>query len=108
MILIDENKLTYGTLSMIGQDYKIPGLNPFELEEYVDRTIDVLKEEEREYYNTNNYSLEIENIIDTLIEDGKKEEVINLLKDLLAYISRGMELKNEMKNEEIKVYGDYY
>ena len=95
MILIDENKLTYGTISQIGQDYKVQDFTWFNLESYADKVIKVLKEEEREYYNN---TIEIENIIDTLIEDGKKEEEINLLKDLLVYISRGMELKNEMKN----------
>ena len=95
MILIDENKLTYGTISQIGQDYKVQDFTWFNLESYADKVIKVLKEEEREYYNN---TVEIENIIDALIEDGKKEEAVNLLKDLLVYISRGMELKNEMKN----------
>lgn len=62
MILIDENKLTYGTLSMIGQDYKIPGLNPFELEEYADKVISVLLKEEREYYGYKNKKLNVDNL----------------------------------------------
>ena len=95
MILIDENRLTYGTIGQIGQDYKIQDFTWFNLESYADKVIKVLKEEEREYYNN---TVEIENIIDALIEDGKKEEAVNLLKDLLVYISRGMELKNEMRN----------
>ena len=95
MILIDENRFTYGTISQIGQDYKVQDFTWFNLESYADKVIKVLKEEEREYYNN---TIEIENIIDTLIEDGKKEEAVNILKDLLVYISRGMELKNEMKN----------
>lgn len=87
MILIDENKLTYGTLQMIGQDYKVSGLNPFELEKYADKVIKVLKKEERKYYKTNNYSLEIENIVNTLTEDNrqKQEEAINTLRELIAY-----------------------
>ena len=94
MILIDESKLTYGTLSMIGQDYNVQDFTWFDLESYANKVIKVLKEEEREYYNN---TIEIENIINALIEDDRKEEAVDILKDLLVYISRGMELKNETK-----------
>lgn len=49
MILIDETKLTYGTLSMIGQDYKIEGFNVFNVENYANKVVDTLwYEEEKE------------------------------------------------------------
>ena len=80
MILIDENKLTYGTLSMIGQDYGVQGLNTFDLKEYADKVINILEEEERKYYKTNNCVLEIKNIV----EDNRKEEVLDKLRDLIA------------------------
>ena len=83
MILIDENKLTYGTLSMIGQDYNIQDFTWFDLESYANKVIKVLKKEERKYYKTNNCALEIENIVNTLTEE--QEEAINTLRDLIAY-----------------------
>ena len=83
MILIDENRLTYGTISQIGQDYNIQDFTWFDLESYVDKVIKVLKEEERKYYKTNNCALEIENIVNTLTEE--QEEAINTLRDLIAY-----------------------
>ena len=96
MILIDERKLTNGTLSAIGQDYKIPGLNLFKLEEYSDKVLSMLLKEEREYYRKNNYPLEIEYIIDILIQDGRREEIIEVLKDLQEYA-------NGYKNRKINI-----
>ena len=51
MILIDETKLTYGTLSMIGQDCGIKGFNPFEMEDYAEKVVETFwyyEEEEDE------------------------------------------------------------
>ena len=93
MILIDENRLTYGTISQIGQDYKVQDFTWFNLESYADKAIKVLKEEEREYYNN---TIEIENIIDALIEDGRREEIIEVLKDLQEYA-------NGYKNRKINI-----
>lgn len=48
MIIIDESKLTYGTISMIGQDLDISSEGyylPYDLKEYVDKVIKAIKEE---------------------------------------------------------------
>ena len=49
MLMIDETKLTYGTLQMIGQDYEIenPKINSVEdLRNYADKVVEYLRIEE--------------------------------------------------------------
>ena len=48
MILIDESKLTYGTLQMIGQDYGVEG-HPLYDEDYADRVVELLGEDLEEF-----------------------------------------------------------
>ena len=48
MIIIDESELTYGTISMIGQDLGISSRGyclPYDLKEYANRVIEAIKEE---------------------------------------------------------------
>lgn len=42
MIILDEEKLTYGTIMMIGQDLGIEG-EKIMVEEYANKVIDILK-----------------------------------------------------------------
>ena len=42
MIILDEEKLTYGTIMMIGQDLGIEG-EKIMIEEYANKVIDILK-----------------------------------------------------------------
>lgn len=47
--MIDETKLTYATLQMIGQDYEIEGLNTNNVEDirnYVDKVVEYLQVKE--------------------------------------------------------------
>ena len=48
MILIDENKLTYGTLDMIGQDYGIEGNSLYD-EDYADKVVEACKKDLEEF-----------------------------------------------------------
>ena len=87
MILIDERKLTNGTLQMIGQDYGVSDFNFFEIEKYSDKVINVLLKEEREYYKET-YIYEITKIINLLIENNRGGEALDMLKFLIEYVKK--------------------
>lgn len=65
-VIIDLDKLTYGTLTMIGQDYGIKGFcnNAKEIEEYSDKVVEELSK------NTERFKKEI------------KDAVINAVKSI--------------------------
>lgn len=46
VLIIDETKLTYGTLCLIGQDYEIEGFDGENIEEYVNKVIEYLEKKE--------------------------------------------------------------
>ena len=73
-VIIDLNKLTYGTLSMIGQDYDIKdecdNCSVEGIEKYGDKVVEVLKED------TNKFKKEL------------KEAVIDCFKNIKVEISK--------------------
>ena len=48
MMLIDETRLTYGTLQMIGQDYGVEG-HPLYDKDYADKVVEACKKDLEEF-----------------------------------------------------------
>ena len=50
-VILDLDKISYGTLSMIGQDYGIKGYcsNAKEIEEYGDKVVEVLNKDTEDF-----------------------------------------------------------
>lgn len=66
-VIIDLDKLTYGTLTMIGQDYGIKGFcsNAKEIEEYSDKVVEELSK------NTERFKEELHTTIINAIKNIK-------------------------------------